>query len=489
MNLVILNDSSKKEERNTNTKEVKDLMIDTNNIIRKLRHHKIFKREPRVKVTRTQLVRSHLKNSREAGMLKDILVLESLVLCQSSDIERQTDKGRKANFPEDKHPKCRVDACPNAKEMWEVIKRLIQGENINKEDVEINMFWPFVDACPNAKEMWEVIKRLTQEEESIDNAFARFNTIITSLKALDEGFPSKNYVRKFLRALHPKWCAKVTAIEESKDLTPPSLDVLIENKKVYEELAEYINTPGSNRPAFYNNGDDDDEDYEFINSSVEDLVPNPSEFEDECECDVPDCDDSQTTNFLTFSNPLFDDSTSSDDESSHEEFIHEMSFKTYSNPLFDIDEEIISSEFNSIHNKDLDSTLKNDRFDTESYLLESSLNHDALMASSLKINSLRAEFAGELIFLKSIPPGIDETDRDPEEYIRLIERLLYDNSSPHPPKEFVSKNFNADIESFSPSPIPIKDSDSFMEETDLTFTLNDPMIAFETPLRLYIKMQ
>nr|GEY84738.1 zf-CCHC domain-containing protein/DUF4219 domain-containing protein/UBN2 domain-containing protein [Tanacetum cinerariifolium] len=46
------------------------------------------------------------------------------------------------------------------------------------------------------------------EEESIDNAFARFNTIITSLKALDEGFSSKNYVRKFLRALYPKWRGK-----------------------------------------------------------------------------------------------------------------------------------------------------------------------------------------------------------------------------------------------------------------------------------------
>ncbi|GKA77836.1 hypothetical protein Tco_0784373, partial [Tanacetum coccineum] len=52
---------------------------------------------------------------------------------------------------------------------------------------------------------------------------------------------------------------------------------------------------------------------ELIKSSVENLVPIPSESEDECECDVPDCDDSQTTNFSTFSNPLFDDSTSSDD--------------------------------------------------------------------------------------------------------------------------------------------------------------------------------
>ncbi|GJX92585.1 hypothetical protein Tco_0347171 [Tanacetum coccineum] len=77
---------------------------------------------------------------------------------------------------------------------------------------------------------------LFEKEESIDNTFARFNIIITSLKALDEGFPSKNYARKFLRALHPKWRAKVTAIEESKDLTSLSLDEIIGNLKVYEVI-------------------------------------------------------------------------------------------------------------------------------------------------------------------------------------------------------------------------------------------------------------
>nr|GEX00701.1 hypothetical protein [Tanacetum cinerariifolium] len=75
-------------------------------------------------------------------------------------------------------------------------------------------------------------------EESIYNAFAKFNTIITSLKALDEDFSSKNCVGKFLRALHPKWSAKVTAIEESKNLTTLSLDELIRNLKVYENEDE-----------------------------------------------------------------------------------------------------------------------------------------------------------------------------------------------------------------------------------------------------------
>ncbi|GKE54893.1 hypothetical protein Tco_1490049, partial [Tanacetum coccineum] len=36
--------------------------------------------------------------------------------------------------------------------------------------------------------------------------------------------------------LHPKWRAKVTAIEESKDLTSLSLDKLIGNLKVYEVI-------------------------------------------------------------------------------------------------------------------------------------------------------------------------------------------------------------------------------------------------------------
>nr|GEX05166.1 UBN2 domain-containing protein [Tanacetum cinerariifolium] len=74
--------------------------------------------------------------------------------------------------------------------------------------------------------------------ESIDSGFARFNNIITSLKALDEGFSNKNYVRKFFKALHPKWRANVTAIEESKDLSLLALDELISNLKVHEVVME-----------------------------------------------------------------------------------------------------------------------------------------------------------------------------------------------------------------------------------------------------------
>nr|GEW49656.1 hypothetical protein [Tanacetum cinerariifolium] len=123
---------------------------------------------------------------------------------------------------------------------------------------------------------------------------------------------------------------------------------------------------------------------EFIKYSVQNLVPNPSESEGEHKCDVPACDDSTT----------------------------------FFNILFDADHDFSSSD-------------------------ESLLNHDSLIiSSSLKIDSLLDEFVDELTLLKSIPPGINETDWDPEEELHLIKRLF----------------------------------DSFMEKIDLSFTLDDLML-------------
>nr|GEX21197.1 hypothetical protein [Tanacetum cinerariifolium] len=103
---------------------------------------------------------------------------------------------------------------------------------------------------------------------------------------------------------------------------------------------------------------------EFIKSSVENLVPNPN-----------------------------------------------ISKKIYSNPLFD--EEIISMKIDPHH------------FNAKSDLIESLLNQDSLIiSSSSKINYLLNEFAGELIFLKSISPGIDKADCDHEEEIHLDEKLF-----------------------------------------------------------------
>nr|GEY88191.1 hypothetical protein [Tanacetum cinerariifolium] len=138
--------------------------------------------------------------------------------------------------------------------------------------------------------------------------------------------------------------------------------------------------------------------------------------------------DNSLPEFTTFSNVLCDaecKSDSSDDQSSSDE---EIILKPLSK------EEIIPIE--SLRTR----------------------THDSSLLISSKIDSLLDEFAGELTLLKSIPSGIDETDCDFEEDIHLIEKLLYDNSSPRPPKEFVSANSNAATESFSPSPILVKDN-------------------------------
>nr|GEY79384.1 hypothetical protein [Tanacetum cinerariifolium] len=91
-------------------------------------------------------------------------------------------------------------------------------------------------------------------------------------------------------------------------------------------------------------------------------------------------------------------------------------------------------------------------FNAESDLIESRRNHDSsIISSPSKIESLFDEFAGELTLLKAIPPGINKTDCDPEEETHSIKRLLYDNSSPRSPKEFIFENSDAAIESFSPS--------------------------------------
>nr|GEX55151.1 retrovirus-related Pol polyprotein from transposon TNT 1-94 [Tanacetum cinerariifolium] len=46
------------------------------------------------------------------------------------------------------------------------------------------------------------------------------------------------YPRKFLRALHPKWRAKVTVIKESKDLSLLALEELMGNLKVHKVVME-----------------------------------------------------------------------------------------------------------------------------------------------------------------------------------------------------------------------------------------------------------
>ncbi|GJU11676.1 hypothetical protein Tco_1134072 [Tanacetum coccineum] len=101
----------------------------------------------------------------------------------------------------------RIFMCKTAKEIWDTLLITYQGNNQVKDNK--------IDLLVQQYEQFKIL-----EEESIDNGFARFNTIITSLKALDEGFSSKNYVRKFLRALHPNGVQRLRLLKNRKfDIT------------------------------------------------------------------------------------------------------------------------------------------------------------------------------------------------------------------------------------------------------------------------------
>ncbi|GJT16355.1 hypothetical protein Tco_0875061 [Tanacetum coccineum] len=70
---------------------------------------------------------------------------------------------------------------------------------------------------------------------------------------------------------------------------------------------------------------------------------------------------------------------------------------------------------------------------------------------------------------------IKKADFDLEEEIRLVKNFLYDNSSPRPPEELNLEIADTILESLSPSPILVEDSDSHMEDIDLFLATNDSM--------------
>ncbi|GJV20332.1 zf-CCHC domain-containing protein [Tanacetum coccineum] len=119
------------------------------------------------------------------------------------------------NQPIIQNPETKLDEVVPFKKQTDDLKRRLAKNNEAKM-VNYNALptkeYERIFMCNTAKEIWKTL-------------------LITH-----QGYSSKNYVRKFLRALHPKWRAKVTTIKESKDLTSLSLDELIGNLKVHEMI-------------------------------------------------------------------------------------------------------------------------------------------------------------------------------------------------------------------------------------------------------------
>ncbi|GJU35216.1 retrovirus-related pol polyprotein from transposon TNT 1-94 [Tanacetum coccineum] len=181
-----------------------------------------------------------------------------------------------------------------------------------------------------------------------------------------------------------------------------ALQAICEKLNQQEKAANVsTHTPEPSRlfNIIYDDDDDDEESTIPLNeitsqippitaSSVEDLVPIPSEsedtFESDDECDLSSCDDFSPIDVpkgksVTFSNPLFDsndDFTSSDDESLSDEDVPEDNVKIYSNPLFEFDDEYISSDVNPLFDEVLEDIKSKD-----SYV--SNLDESALLVTLL----------------------------------------------------------------------------------------------------------
>ncbi|GJX87156.1 hypothetical protein Tco_0339170, partial [Tanacetum coccineum] len=188
--------------------------------------------------------------------------------------------------------------------------------------------------------------------------------------------------------------------EEVQELLSKLLQDL---QSINEELAEYINTPSWNFPS--PSYDDDDDEYSF--ATQEYLMT----------CSTAITPDSPKTDSLI----MVDKHLDTIPKIESDEFIKSSVENLVQNPS-DVPKD--EREFNPTHNEDLDSTPKDIRFDAESYLLESLANRDTLMASPPKIDFFLDDFAGELTaYSNHSPPGIDNINLDPEGDILFLRSL------------------------------------------------------------------
>nr|GEX48447.1 hypothetical protein [Tanacetum cinerariifolium] len=241
-------------------------------------------------------------------------------------------------------------------------------------------------------------------------------------------------------------------------------------QNIHEELAEYINTPGWNRPAFYNNDDDDDVDYtiaitpvlstekpdnslsmgdahldtilatesdEAIKSSVEDLVPIPSESEG-----IPDtmCDAHLVNNptpleakdhfeIVINSNG---DYSSSDDDSLYNKNIEHIEAAPHGSELVSLEvAEIVIPEDEEIEDDNLREKLLNVNF----LIAKIEALRDNLTPSSeflTKSDFTHEEFADELAHIIS-PPKYDcfcfRDLPDPGKWIPILNSEIRENLS------------------------------------------------------------
>ena len=75
-----------------------------------------------------------------------------------------------------------------------------------------------------------------KEDESFDEFYAKFKDIVNSSFNLGETILEPKIVRKVLRSLPERFHAKITTIEESKDIDQIPLTKLVGNLQTYERV-------------------------------------------------------------------------------------------------------------------------------------------------------------------------------------------------------------------------------------------------------------
>ncbi|GJX56273.1 retrovirus-related pol polyprotein from transposon TNT 1-94 [Tanacetum coccineum] len=115
-----------------------------------------------------------------------------------------------------------VDACPNACEMWKAIERLKQGESINVQDLETNLYWEFG-------------KFTSRDGESLESYYSRFYKMMNEF-VRDQYHVTNHQVNvQFLLQLQPEWKRFVTLVKQSQELKTVSYH------KLYDILKQHQN--------------------------------------------------------------------------------------------------------------------------------------------------------------------------------------------------------------------------------------------------------
>ncbi|GJY94322.1 hypothetical protein Tco_0510683 [Tanacetum coccineum] len=117
-----------------------------------------------------------------------------------------------------------VDACPNACEMWKAIERLKQGESINVQDLETNLYWEFG-------------KFTSRDGESLESYYSRFYKMMNELvrNQLVTSVTNHQVNVQFLLQLQPEWKRFVTLVKQSQELKTVSYH------KLYDILKQHQN--------------------------------------------------------------------------------------------------------------------------------------------------------------------------------------------------------------------------------------------------------